>query len=108
MASQREERAKVEKMIAGETQSAIPVNITRGSYARMLAHGSMSGGIWKCGSTGGQFKMKMLYMNVYDKITSQWSARVPVGHIYCSVCDTVPQVRSGDSIFNTDLQTYYL
>lgn len=108
MASQREEREKLEGQIAGKIPSAIPVNITKGSYARMIAHSTFKDGVWKCGSTGGQIKAKMLYMNVYNKHTNQWEARVPVAHLYCSVCEKAPQVKAGDSIFNTDVGTYYL
>ena len=108
MATQKEEKAKLEAMLAGAISSQIPINITKESYSKMLSHGRIEQGVWACHLGGAPIKARMVRRNVFDRTTGELlNTGIPVAELYCSRCHTVPATKKGTAIYSDLLKTYY-
>ncbi len=93
-----------------ETPSQLPFNCTVISYMRMIHHCSTVGDghqeIWCCRKTGAKVNMTVNYRTIYKQSTGELQAtKIPVGILWCSACDTKPQVVPDSSLWDTEIRT---
>jgi hypothetical protein len=107
---QQNERKKVESLIAREKPSQIPMNVIKTNYKRMLRHCMTQDVAFKdlfaCRKNGARVLVRVVLMNVFDRETETLlNTDIPVGVMYCSGCDKVPNTRKGDKVYKDQLQT---
>ncbi len=105
----RTHREFLDKALAQEIASQIPVHATRASYARMLNHCIVQDqgntkNLWACALTGAKVIARFVHTRILDEagLCIEYS---PVATLYCSGCDPVPNTHSGDSIASSAIQT---
>ena len=97
---------KMDEWLDREKPSQLPMNVTRKSYMRMLAHCTTEFGVWACRKSGARINARGVLMNVFDRETGAVkNTRIPVLHLYCTGCDEVPKVKHGDPIYAEQLTT---
>ena len=103
-------RADFDNLINRQVPSQIPFVVIKETYQRMLKHcmtqDVATADLWACKKNGARVHMRVVRMNIFDRATGALiKMSLPVGYLFCSGCDKVPDTHADDAIYSDQLQT---